>query len=300
MQRAWGIFVLQDSTLTGLRQAYWVPIENAVFAVVKLLLLFVIAGAMPRYGIFTSWSIPLVLSLIPVNILIFGRLMPQHEAATADRSLAMTMPQLMRFVGADYIGGLFSLMATALLPIIVHDQAGASMNAYFYQPWMIASSLQIVTVNLAASMTVEAATEQQNVHLFGRRVLRHGAMILVPIVGVILIGAPFLLRIFGAAYATEGTTLLRLLALAVLPNLVNMLFIGIARVQKRMGLLIAIQASLCVIGLALSLLLLPRYGITGIGIAWLVGQGVVAVVLLVTQRFTLRRPESSRSSDHDR
>ncbi len=34
---AWGIFVLQDSTLTGLRQAFWVPIENTTFAVAKLL-----------------------------------------------------------------------------------------------------------------------------------------------------------------------------------------------------------------------------------------------------------------------
>ncbi len=290
---AWGIFVLQDSTLTGLRQAFWVPIENTTFAVAKLLFLFLAAGSMPNYGIFASWSIPLVLSLVPISFLIFGRLVPRHESSTSERSLNLTMPQMARFVGADYVGGLFSLVATAWLPIMVYDQAGATMNAYFYQPWMIAASLQIVTVNMAASMTVEAAIDKERLYAYGRDVLRHSALILVPIVAVITLGAPYILQVFGADYAREGSTLLRLLALAVLPNLVNVLFIGLARVRQRMLELIAIQAALCIGGLALSFMFLPRFGITGIGYAWVISQSVVAVVLLATQFTTLMHSDQT-------
>ena len=32
----WGVFALQDGALTGLRQAPWVPLENAWFGVLKL------------------------------------------------------------------------------------------------------------------------------------------------------------------------------------------------------------------------------------------------------------------------
>lgn len=289
----WGIFVLQDSTLTGLRQAFWIPVENTIFAATKLILLLLVASSIPDYGIFASWSIPLLLSLLPVNLLIFGRLVPRHEEATADRSLDLSAPQLVRFVGADYVGGLFSLLATAWLPIMVHDQAGATMNAYFYQPWMIAASLQIVTVNMAASMTVEAATNQSKIFTYGRDVLRHSALILVPMVIVIMLSAPFILQVYGADYAREGTSLLRLLALAVLPNLINVLFIGLARVRQRMLELVLIQAALCIGSIILSFMLLPRYGITGIGYAWLATQTVVACTLIMTQFSGLMRPEPS-------
>ena len=36
---AWTVFVLQDSVLAGIRQAGWVPAENLVFSVAKLVLL---------------------------------------------------------------------------------------------------------------------------------------------------------------------------------------------------------------------------------------------------------------------
>lgn len=290
---AWGIFVLQDSTLTGLRQAFWVPVENGAFAIGKLVLLVLIAASVADYGIFVSWTVPLVLSLIPINVLIFGRLVPRHEAETADRSLDMTVPQVVRFVGTDYIGGLFSLVASAWLPIIVHDQVGGTMTAYFYQPWLIAASLQIVVVNLAASMTVEAAADESKVWAYGRAVLRQAAFILLPIVGVVLLGAPWILRVFGPDYAREGGGLLRLLALAVLPNVVTVLFISLARVQRRMLELIAIQATLCVGALALSAFALPRYGITGIGYAWLASQTAVACVLLVRHRRLFRRSNTA-------
>jgi O-antigen/teichoic acid export membrane protein len=290
---AWGIFVLQDSTLTGLRQAFWVPVENGVFAVGKLVLLVLVASSIPDYGIFVSWTIPLVLSLLPVNLLIFGRLVPNHEAATAGHSLDMTVPQVVRFVGTDYVGGLFSLVATAWLPIIVHDTVGGMMTAYFYQPWLIAASLQIVAVNLAASMTVEAAADESKVWAYARAVLRQAAMLLLPTVGVVLLGAPWILWVFGPDYAREGSTLLRLLALAVLPNVVNVLFISLARVRRQMTELITIQAALCIGALALSTFTLPRYSITGIGYAWLASQTVVACVLLVRHRRIFLRSKTA-------
>src|SRR3954454_7992822 len=53
----WGFFVLEDSVLTGLRQALWIPAENAVFSIIKILLLVGLAAAIPQTGIFVSWSL---------------------------------------------------------------------------------------------------------------------------------------------------------------------------------------------------------------------------------------------------
>ncbi len=47
----WGIFALQDSALTALRQAVWVPVENTIFGVLKILLLIGAASWLTQYGI---------------------------------------------------------------------------------------------------------------------------------------------------------------------------------------------------------------------------------------------------------
>src|SRR5438445_327743 len=76
----WSLFALQDGVLTGLRQTVWVPIENTIFAVAKIVLLAAFALSLAEYGIFASWTIPAVLSIIPVNLLIFRRFIPRHQS----------------------------------------------------------------------------------------------------------------------------------------------------------------------------------------------------------------------------
>ncbi len=112
----------------------------------------------------------------------------------------------------------------------------------------------------------------------------------------LLIGAPYLLGISGADYAREGTTLLRLLALSALPNIICVLYLGIARVQGRLASIVAIEATRCVFVLALSYGLFGRYGITGIGIAWLVVDGTVAAALFPTRFWPILRPSFKRCS----
>jgi O-antigen/teichoic acid export membrane protein len=97
--------------------------------------------------------------------------------------------------------------------------------------------------------------------------------------------APFVLRIFGEDYAAEGTTLLRLLALASIPQVIVAFALALARIRQRVIEVVAIQAVSCGFVLGLGLILLRTYGLNGIGIAWLVGQTILAFLLA----FRLRR-----------
>ena len=171
---------------------------------------------------------------------------------------------------------MLSLAVNTLLPLLVLNQLGPQANAYFAQPWLIASSLQLIAGNMAVSLTVEAATDRAQLAGYTRRALVHSARLLVPLVALMLIGAPYLLQLFGREYADEGAGLLRLLALGALPNLVNMLYLSVARVRNRVGTIVAVQAALCALALGLSYPLLHWYGIMGVGIAWLSSQTLVA------------------------
>jgi len=273
---AWCIFTLQDSVLAGMQQTVWVPIENTIFAIAKIALLLLFAWPVVRYGIFASWTIPGAAVLLPVNYLIFRRLLPRHAQSSAAQAEPLLPRRIAGYAASNYIGSMLSLAVNTLLPLLVLHQLGPKANAYFAQPWLIASSLQLIAGNMAVSLTVEAATDRDRLAGYTRRALVHSARLLVPLVVLMLIGAPALLQLFGRAYADEGAGLLRLLALGALPNLVNMLYLSVARVRNRVGTIVAVQAALCALALGLSYPLLHWYGIMGVGIAWLSSQTLVA------------------------
>src|SRR5262249_12666558 len=57
----WTVFALQDSALAGLRRAIWVPIENTLYALAKIVLLLFFADSEWRaWGPFASWTLPLL------------------------------------------------------------------------------------------------------------------------------------------------------------------------------------------------------------------------------------------------
>jgi O-antigen/teichoic acid export membrane protein len=287
---AWTIFSLQDSVMTGLRQAHWVPIENSLFSALKIVLLIIVAGATPLGGIFLAWNIPVLLSLIPVNVLIFRRLIPRYAGRAHKRWNSRIA---FRFASANYLGSIFFLGSTTLLPIIVAHESGPTATAYFFIPWTIATALQLIAVNMTTSMTVEVALDETKLREYCRRVTLHTMRLVVPITVALVLGAPYFLRIFGKDYASEGATLLRLLAIATIPNVIVALGLAVARLEHAGRAVLSIQGAVCILTLGLSLVLLPSVGISGVGVASLVSQTVVAAALLVGMLRMLRFSRAS-------
>jgi O-antigen/teichoic acid export membrane protein len=288
----WGIFVLEDSILIGLRQALYIPVENAVFSLIKIALLVLLASSLPQTGIFVSWTLAVVVIIVPVNWLIFKRLIPQHVESAAASDTSISIREMAKYVAANYVAALLSSVSAAVLPIMIIQVAGATANAHFYVAWIIATSLQIVAANMSTSLTVEASLAGGDLESYHRRALIGGARILLPLVALVVLGAPLILKLIGSSYE-EGTVLLQLLALAAIPNLYNMLHVGVARAQNRVWSIIGVYGANAVIALGLSFLFLQRYGITGIGLAWLISQTCIAAALLILPKLKAKRQEVS-------
>ncbi len=275
-------FILQDGALTGLRATQWVLAKNALSSFIKIVLLLVLVGMFPKFGIIVSWTIAVLVLLIPTNVLMFGRLIPNYirERPTAT---PVERSRLTRYVGGNYVAFLFNLAVANLLPVLVLQEAGSRASAYFYFPWLIAVSLRLVPTNMSMSLVVEASMHQQGLTAYTRHALLHSARLIVPAACLLFVGAPFLLRIIGPAYAANGTPLLRLLALAAIPNMIPVLYVGMARVRHRIADIMAIQIAITSVQLALSYFLLPAHGLMAVGVVWLGLQTVGAVVLLLTR-----------------
>ncbi len=99
------------------------------------------------------------------------------------------------------------------------------------------------------------------------------------------------LLVFGQAYADAGTNLLRLLAVGAIPNVIVALGIGVARIEHKGGIVVAIQSVQFAIVLGLSALLLPDIGVVAIGWTWTGSQVLLALILLATILRPLVLPE---------
>lgn len=280
------VFTLEDSVLTGLRAARWIPLENSLYALAKLVLLIVLAGVLPTSGPFVSWNAPLLPAIVLVNYLIFRRLIP------ADRSFgSLDRRKVIRMAAGNYGGNLFALVGNMYLPILVANQVDASRAAYFYVPWMISLSLQLVALNVTTSLTVEAALDMPRLRRLSRQALTHSMRLVAPMAALTALAAPLVLLVFGHAYADAGTGLLRLLALGAIPNVIVALGIGVARIEHKGQVVVAVQGVQFAIVLGLSALLLPSTGIEAVGATWAGSQFLLAAVLLATILRPLVLPE---------
>jgi O-antigen/teichoic acid export membrane protein len=283
----WSMFALQDSVLTGLGRAVWIPLENILYSAAKLVLVLALAAGLGGYGILVSWVVPAALAVVPVLLAVFKVFIPAHLEAYGTEPARGT-DLFKRFVAGDGLGMLLAQVHTALLPILVMEQAGAETAGRFYIPWMLVQSLDLVAVNIGMSLTVQGAhTQDQLPSMFRRVLLRTLALVGLLVAGAIF-AAPLVLALFGAGYANASVETFRLLLLGLLFRVVITLAICAARAERRPSIVVALQAGLTVLLLPLAWRLTPGLGAAGAALAWTIGQAAVAGLAVFLVRHLLR------------
>jgi len=191
------------------------------------------------------------------------------------------------FAFSNYVSAVLWSAPMLLLPILITNLSGAETNAYFYVASSVGGLLVMIPTAISMSLFAHGSHDATDLVRRGIEAAKVSLALLAPaLVGVFLFGEKVLL-IFGRAYSEEGTRLLWVLALSTLPLTVNFLYFSVRRVQQRMGGVIVSTVWILIVTLGLSVLLLPRIGLLGAGVAWLVAQASVAALLL--GRFAFNR-----------
>ncbi|MFF4531011.1 lipopolysaccharide biosynthesis protein [Streptomyces sp. NPDC001407] len=285
---AWSVLTLQDGVLTGLRSAFWVPVGNTVFSAAKLALLVGVSAALPTSGVFLSWVVSIGVSVLPLGWLVFRRLVPRHVAATEATARTASYREMGRFLAGDYTGSLFSLAVVYLVPVIIASQVSSADNAYFYITTTIGGTTNLLAINMGASLTVEGSHDPARLAENCRAALRRMAKIMVPVCVLLFALAPYILRVFGQGYADAATPLLRWFAVGAALRVVMETYFAVLRAQSRTAGLAYLQGLLCVLVLGLTLLLLPRMGLTGAGVAEISSLAVIVSISAVKLRRILK------------
>jgi O-antigen/teichoic acid export membrane protein len=286
------IFAIEDNVLVGLRRAVWVPAENGVFGVAKIVALFILAPFGTAFALFGAWMIPLTLTIPIISTVLFFRFLPP---APRPRRMAHLGPRMrsriVRFAAGDATGGLFTQTWTYLLPVLIIATLGASANALFYTSFLFSSTIDQVAANYASPLTVEGAHTPDKIAILIRQALRHIFAIILPVVFTLAIISPWLLRAFGAKYV-HAAPLLVMLLIACLPKAVSTVYYSYCRVQRNTHKSAIMQAYVCAATLTAVALLAHSSGLVSVGLVIIGVQSSAGVVSWWALRRGLHRLES--------
>ena len=305
---ATAIFTIQDSVLVGLRRAVWVPAENGAFGAAKIGVLFFLGPVRSAFALFRAWMIPLTLTIPVISAVLFHRFLPQARKRRGvvhlGRRTALLgkemRSKIVRFAIGDAAGGLFTQAWMYLLPVLVTTSLGASTNALYYTSFLFSSTIDQVAVNFASPLTVEGAHTPGEIAALIRLTLRRIFAIILPIIVLLLIICPWLLRAFGAKYV-EGTPLLRLLLIACLPKAISAVYYAYCRVERTTQKSAFMQGYVCIATLSAVMLVARPFGLVGIGVAILAIQALAgAVSSLALRRGCRPYQRSPRHGRHRR
>ena len=279
---AWTVFSLQDSVLTALRRAAWVPVENGLFSAAKLALLPIGLAVFGSLGIFAAWVAPMFIAIAAVNWLIARRVLPAARVAQSGATGVVDVfgwRALISFLAADFVGSAIGQVVMTALPLLVVGLLGTAAQAYFYVPFTLIITFDLMFGAVATSLTAEAARSPERVGEFMAMVKRRFLFLQLPLALALVALAPLVLAIFGPAYVHHSTTVLRLLALASCFRGFTALFGATARLRgKGLGLL-AMQFSSLALLLPLVVVFARHGSVNGVAVAWLLTAVVIALAV---------------------
>jgi hypothetical protein len=184
-----------------------------------------------------------------------------------------------RFFRWDYVGSLMMIAAMGTAPIMVLTICGLEASASYHLCWTITYSLYLVGRSMGIALLTESVASKEKLGSLAAAAIVQTVLPLSFAAGAIALGAPIVMSLFGSRYAAEASTLLSVLAISSIPWGLVTIFIAVARAQGWMAAIVASQAATLVITLGVAALLMPRMGVTGIGVAWLCAHSIVAVAI---------------------
>jgi len=157
---------------------------------------------------------------------------------------------------------------------------GAKFSAYFYMDMMIANLLYIIPIATSQSLFAEGSYSERELKVQLKKAIKIISLILIPAILVTFLFGKYILLAFGKEYSSEGVIFLQILAISGIFLSINYIGNSIFYIKHRIKLVILVNLLGASIILSLSIMLIHQ-NLLGIGVGWMLGQGIISVIYLL-------------------
>ncbi|MCA1670692.1 MAG: hypothetical protein LC799_00290 [Actinobacteria bacterium] len=155
-----------------------------------------------------------------------------------------------------------------ILPIVVTELLSPAQNAFWYTIWMMAWVVYIIPISMGIALFAEVSYHPESLATAVRSGVRSALGLGLAAAAGLALFANLFLSVLGDRYATQGSTPLRILLLALLPLTFVQVYFAMCRSTRRLPEAI-LTGALTGLAAVLSAALAARpYGLAGMAWAW--------------------------------
>ena len=271
------VFILQSGVFAALRNTKYTLIQNLI-AMSRFLILpaFFTLGV---FGIFFAYGAGIFVACVMGYSFLIKAYAPYRLSFVCEKNIFIKM---FRFSFANYIASIFEMSLNFLLPLIIINVLNSESTAYFYIAWSFSGILLMFPRATSISLFAEGAHSTKH---FRNKVIKSVVFVylaLIPLIIGVFWGGENILSIFGPEYSKNAFDLLKILALTCVPFTINIFYVTIKRVGNQISNVVYVYAFISIFTIAVSCVLIPLKGIVGVGIAWLLANIIVSIIIVLS------------------
>ena len=287
----WSIHLLLNAVFIAKKHSKFVFLKDTVvFSAAKVALLFpfVFLGA---FGILTAWGFGILFAVLMMWVLVLNKIMGGYSFRPS--GLRKGLMKIVDYSLINYFGEIFRTLPTLLLPILTVHLVSPEDGGYFFIAWMIANVIFYMIYMFTLPIVVEGAEDINQLTYKLKKYRNLAIVVFIPGIILLLLFPDLMLQLVGGDEVyTEGTLLLRLLALSAAPFLINNILVAKSRIYQNKDV-IWIYGLSSVITIILSIWWFQSFGIVGGGLAWFSGQIIVTGIFGTRELVKKRKVDNS-------
>lgn len=268
---ATALTLIQDSIYVARNQPGLVLARGIAAAVIRLVLL------LPA----TTWGTPGLVTTYTVGALVAvlaGASAFSRRGDPAGDGVDLPPRQLVAYSASSYAGALLSQVPPLIYPILIAVQVSHEGAGAFAFAWMVTALLMAMPQATASMLLAQLATRPERAEQEARATMRALVAACVALSALALLGIALLASLILPASAAAVKDLAPPLLASVPLYAVTRVHITVLLLQRRLQLLILLNGVIASAAVLLPIILLPRYGLNGVAVGWLVGQLLGALI----------------------
>ena len=179
----------------------------------------------------------------------------------------------------NYFASLTGNLSLNAIPVIITAITNPQNTAHYAIAMSFAALLFSIPTSVCNSLFAEGAVDEKQTMKVAVKAVKMISILLFPIMIILMLFGKSALLLFGMEYAENSATLLSILAISSVFVSINSICWTLLNLQHRISEILMALGSNAFLVLALTFIW-TKSGLTGNGLAWLVGQGLTSLIYI--------------------